>query len=171
MDKYVNEVLYNWEGKPLKGAKKMIEKYDHPQEATVSRLIWYHNGPWKHTIVHRDTKPHNFPHPHPDFLEQTINYQVPPHLYDAIAAFDGSITLERTKGEATAMCDLEAMNMLSLNVMNDILTGRYDVWTAKEFLAQITYKYLKMGETSPYTEEFLFPKQFNTADPGICYFQ
>ncbi|MFD1363272.1 hypothetical protein [Lentibacillus salinarum] len=171
MDEYINQILNHWEGEPLKGAKKIINKYGYPQEASLSKLTWHHNGPWKRTIVHRETVPHNFPHPHPDFLEQTIDYQVPLHLYDDITIFDGSLTIDRTKGEVSSMCDQEAMNMLSLNVMNDIVMGRCDIQGAKAFLAQTACRKLNMGVASPYTEELVFPKQYNTADPGICYFE
>ncbi|WP_068676863.1 hypothetical protein [Oceanobacillus sp. Castelsardo] len=171
MEMNVNQILNTWKGKPLEGAKKIIKKYGNPNEATISKLIWYNNGPWKRTIVHRDTIPHNFPHPHPDFLEQTIDYRVPIHLYDDLAAFDGSTTIDRTKGEVTAMCDKEAMNILSLNVMNDIVNGHRDIQGAKLFLAQTAYMYIKMNVKSPYTEGLLFPKQYNTNNPGIIYFE
>jgi len=171
MDEYVNKILSGWKNEPLTGAKQIINKYGCPQEATMDRLIWHHNGPWKRTIIHRKTVPHNFPHPHPDFLEQTVDYQVPPRLYDDIAVFDGSLTIDRTKGEVTTMCDQEAMNMLSLNVMNDIVMGRCDIQSAKAFLANTAYMYLKMNVASPYTERLLFPKQYNTEEPGICYFE
>ncbi|WP_106498386.1 hypothetical protein [Lentibacillus sp. Marseille-P4043] len=171
MVEYINQILTNWKGKPLESAKKLIKKYGHPQEITMNRLIWYHNGPWKRTIIYRETIPHNFPHPHPDFLEQVIDYRVPLHLYDDIAAFDGSTTIYRTKGEISAMCDMEAMNLLSLNVLNDIVMGRCDVEQAKIFLARTAYMYLKMDVASPYTEGLLFQKQHNTGDPGIIYFE
>jgi len=160
-----------WEGNPLETANKLMETYGYPDEALPSKLIWYHNGPWKRTVIYRETVPHYFPHPHPDFLAQTIDYQVPLHLYDDIAVFDGSLTINRTKGEVTAMCDQEAMNILSLNVLNDIVTGWRDVEGAKMFLAETAYRYLYMGVTSPYTEGFLFPKQHNTEDPGMMYFE
>ncbi|SDH69991.1 hypothetical protein SAMN05192534_109123 [Alteribacillus persepolensis] len=60
METYANQILSNWNGKPLEGAKTMIQKYGYPQEATISQLIWHHNGPWKRTAVRRDTVPHNF---------------------------------------------------------------------------------------------------------------
>lgn len=170
MDKNVNAILNNWENEPLEGAKRIIEKYGYPQEATMSKLIWHHNDPWKRTVIHRKTVPHNFPHPHPDFLEQTIDYRVPLYLYDNIAMFDGSLTIERTKGEVSAMCDQEAMNILALNVLNDIVAGQCDVRQAKAFLAHTAYMYLNMDAQSPYTEGLLFPKQHYTGDPGICYF-
>ncbi|MFD1036942.1 hypothetical protein ACFQ3N_00680 [Virgibacillus byunsanensis] len=171
MDNYVNQILYYWEGKPLEGAKTIIQKYGYPHEATMSRLIWYNNGPWKRTIIHRDTVPHNFPTPHLDFLEQTIDYRVPVNLFDDVAAFDGSVYLDRTKGEASATCHKEAMNLLSLNLLSDIVTGKLDVQGAKMFYAQTAYMFSEYNISSPYTEGLLFPKQFNTADPGIIYFK
>lgn len=171
MDNYVKQILSSWSGKPLEGAKTMIQKYGYPQEATMSRLIWYKNGPWKRTTVYKESTQHNFPTPHKDFLEQTIDYKVPIHLYDDVAAFDGSVYLDRTKGEASAMCHKEAMNFLSLNLLHDISTGRRDVQGAKMFYAQTAYMYSKHNVTSPYTEGLLFPKQYNTADPGMIYFK
>ncbi|MFT4413339.1 hypothetical protein ACLM5H_05720 [Fredinandcohnia humi] len=171
MENYVNQIISHWSGKPLEGAKTMIRKYGYPPEATMSRLIWYNNGPWKRTIVYRETVPHNFPTPHKDFLEQTIDYYVPLHLYDEVAMFDGSVYLDRTRGEASAKCHKEAMNFLSLNLLNDIATGQRDVQNAKLFYAQTAELFTKQNVKSPYTEGLLFPKQYNTADPGIVYFR
>lgn len=171
MNNHIHQILEHWEGKSLEGAHTIIQKYGYPQEALMSRLIWYNNGPWKCTIVHGHTVPHNFPTPHVDFLEQIIDYKVPVHLYDDIAAFDGSVYTDRTKGEATAMCHMEAMNFLSLNLLNDIVTGQRDVKDAKMFYAQTAYMYSKQMVSTPYTEGFLFPKQYNTADPGNIYFK
>lgn len=171
MENEINQILSHWEGDPLEGAYKIIRKYGYPQEVSMGKLTWYNNGPWKRTIVYRETVPHNFPTPHPDFLEQTIDYQVPVHLYDDIAAFDGSAYPDRTKGEASVMCDDEAMNFLGLNVMHEIVTGQRDVEGAKMFLAQTAFMYLKQNVSSPYTEGLIFPRQYNTADPGIIYFE
>jgi hypothetical protein len=171
MDEYINQILSHWNGKPLEGAKAIIQKYGYPHEATMSRLIWYNNGPWKRTIIYKDTVPHNFPTPHKDFLEQTIDYYVPLHLYDDVAAFDGSVYLDRTRGEASAKCHKEAMNFLSLNLLNDIVTGQRDIENAKMFYAQTAYMFSKQNMKSAYTEGLLFSKQSNTADPGIAYFR
>jgi hypothetical protein len=55
---YIDQILSTWPEKQREGALKIITKYGFPQEATVSRLIWYNNGPWKRTIVYRDAFPH-----------------------------------------------------------------------------------------------------------------
>lgn len=164
---YVDQLLSTWQGPPKEGAYMMIRKYGLPNEATASRLIWYYNGPWKRTIVHRDYVPHNFPAPHVDFLQQFIDYRVPADLFDEIAKYDGSVNLDRTGGEASAKCDKEPMNFLALNLLNDIVTGKRGVEDARRFYAETAAKYNRLHISSPYTEGLLFPRQINTADPDV----
>ncbi|PAV30471.1 hypothetical protein CIL05_05035 [Virgibacillus profundi] len=167
---FVNQIIAGWPEKQKNGALKIIEKYGFPQEATASRLIWYNNGHWKRTIVHRDAVPHNFPTPHPDFLEQTIDYRTPIYMFDEIAFFDGSCYPDRTKGEVTAICDKEEMNMLSINLFHEIVTRKRTAEEAKAALVEIGANYLLHHISSPYVEQFLFPKQYNTGDPDLPYF-
>lgn len=42
-------------------------------------------------------------------------------LFDKIALYDGSVYPDRTKGEVSAVCDKEEMNILSLNLFHEIL--------------------------------------------------
>ena len=58
---YLEQILGSWENEQREGALKIINKYGYPDEAIPSRLIWYNTGPWKRTIVYRDSVPHNFP--------------------------------------------------------------------------------------------------------------
>ncbi len=51
---------------------------------------------------------------HTDLLEQFIDYKVPLDKYDDLAKFDGSVGVNRTKGELSARCDAEAHNLLAL---------------------------------------------------------
>ncbi|WP_199622783.1 hypothetical protein [Paenibacillus alkalitolerans] len=164
---HVEEILASWSGKPLEGAREMISKYGLPDEATPSMLIWYNNGPWTKTVVFRETVPHNFPKPHPDFLEQTIKYEVPVQKFDDIGAFDGSVYIDRTKGTVSAKCHMEPMNILSLNLMNDIVTGKRSVEQARKFYADTVVKF-NQGIPTPYTEKLLFPLPEKTGDPDVA---
>ena len=67
--------------------------------------------------------PHNFPKPHTDLLEQFVDYRVPVARVSDVTAYDGSVVVERTKGEVSARCDMEEMNYLALNLMHDVATG------------------------------------------------
>jgi hypothetical protein len=160
----VEQMIQHWGNVAQKAAQNMIEKYGPPNEAAPSRLIWYNNGPWKRTIVTRDEIPHNFPAPHVDVLEQVINYRVPIERVSDLAAFDGSVIVERTKGEVAARCDLEAANFLSLNLMHDIVGGSLTVEQAREKYAESISAYL-MNRPAPYSERLLFePPADNTRD-------
>jgi hypothetical protein len=151
----VEAIINTWASVPQKVARRMIEKYGPPNEAIPSRLIWYQNGPWKRTILYRDEVPHNFPKPHTDVLEQYINYRVPPEKFDELAAFDGSVVADRTKGEVMARCDMEEMNFLSLNLMHDIVTGKHTVEEARQFYAEMAVAFM-MNRPAPYTERLQF---------------
>ncbi|MFC6997623.1 hypothetical protein [Rufibacter roseus] len=160
----LNAVTEGWPAMAQKSKEQMMEKYGPPNEAIPSRLIWYNNGPWKRTIVYRDEIPHNFPQPHSDTLEQVIDYHVPIEKFTELAKFDGSVIVERTKGEISARCDMEAANILALNLMHEIVTGKLTAEQAREKYSEVTAAFV-MNRPAPYAEKLQFelPKG-NTMD-------
>jgi hypothetical protein len=133
----VEQMIAGWKSKPQEVARTMLAKYGLPQEATPMRLIWHHTGPWKRTEVINEEIPHNFPKPHMDMLLQSIDYPVPPDKFDELAAYDGSVIAERTKGELAARCDMEEANFLALNLAHDIVTGIRSVAQARQFYVEV----------------------------------
>jgi hypothetical protein len=161
----VDEIIAAWPETPRMVAGEVMGTYGPPHEATASLLIWHNNGPWKRTILYRDVVPHDFPMPHPDLLEQAIDYQVPPDKFDELAQYDGSVIVERTKGEISARCDKEPMNLLAINLANDIVTGARTVDEARQFYAETAMAF-KNGQSDPYVEGFVFTvSKGNTNDP------
>ncbi len=140
---------------PKKSAEQTIAAYGPPNEAMASRLIWYNNGPWKRTIVYRDEVLHNFPAPHTDVIEQFIDYQVPADKFSELAAFDGSVIVERTKGEVSARCDMEAANILAFNLMHDIVTGKHTAEKAREIYCEVTGAFV-LNQSALYAEKLQF---------------
>ncbi len=132
----VEKIISNWKAKPQEVARTVIAKYGMPQEATEMRLVWHNNGPWKRTELVNEEIPHSFPKQHPDMLKQTISYQVPTDKYDELAEYDGSVIVERTKGEISARCDKEEANFLALNLADDIVKGKKSVKDARKFYAE-----------------------------------
>jgi hypothetical protein len=84
-----------------------------------------------------------------------IDYRVPPEMAHLIAMFDGSILVDRTRGEVSARCDSEAANVLGLNMVHEIVTGKRSVEDARETSTQNTVAY-NMGRAAPYAERLLF---------------
>ncbi|MEZ2390682.1 hypothetical protein AB6813_14280 [bacterium RCC_150] len=151
----VAALIQEWPEAQKKVAEQMLEKYGVPNEATPTRLTWHRNGPWKRTEITSDAVVHNWPTVHTDFLTQTIDYRVPPPLIGAVAEFDGSILVDRTRGEVSARCDSEAANVLGLNMVHELATGKRDVTGARHTSEQNTVAY-NLGREAPYAERLLF---------------
>ena len=153
-----------WPAKSQEAARFMVDKYGQPNEQTPTMLVWYATGPWKRTVLYRDEVPHNFPKPHTDLLEQFIDYRVPVDKYDELAAYDGSVIVERTKGEISARCDKEAMNFLALNLANEIVRGTRTVQQARTEYARQAMAYMN-NQSAPHTTGLHFPvSRGGTAD-------
>jgi hypothetical protein len=151
----VEQIIENWPAPQKNIARQMLEKYGMPNEATPTKLFWYHNGPWKRTELTSEVVVHNWPTLHTDFLTQVIDYHVPPEKFSAIAEFDGSILLDRTKGEVAARCDSESANVLGLNMVHEIVTGKRTAEEARKISTENTVAY-NLGRNAPYAEKLLF---------------
>lgn len=162
-----DQAIANWKAKPQEVARTMIAKYGQPQEVTANRLIRHNNGPWKYTELVNEEIPHEFPMPHKDMLYQAINFKVDPDKADELLAYDGSIILERTKGEIAARCDKEEANFLAINLANDVVTGRRSVEEAREFYAASVMAMMKENKKDEYLQGFQFRvARGDQGDPG-----
>jgi hypothetical protein len=149
------QIVEDWPAPQKNVARQMFEKYGPPNEATPTKLSWYGNGPWKRTELTSDVVVHNWPTVHTDFLTQVIDYRVPPEMFHLIAMFDGSILLDRTKGEVAARCDSESANVLGMNMVHEIVTGKRTVEDARKTSVESTVAY-NLGRSAPYAERLLF---------------
>ena len=148
-------IIESWPEAQKNVARQMLAKYGPPNEATPTKLFWYGNAPWKRTVLSSDVVAHSWPTPHTDFLTQYIDCRVSPEKAQLIAQFDGSILVDRTRGEVAARCDSEAANVLGLNMVHEIVTGKRSVEDARETLAQNKVAYT-LGRNAPYAECLLF---------------
>jgi len=113
----------------------LIRRYGFPHEATPDALVWYFTGPWKRTVVHRRGALHRFPYRHWDYVEQTVDLHVPAEACAALVAFNGSLVVDRTRGELTVHCLNEATNFLIVNLAHDIVLGKVSAEQAREICA------------------------------------
>lgn len=159
----VMDVVKSWPEDSKKAVDMMTKKYGPPNEVTPTRVIWINNGAWKETIISKDPIDHKFPMPHKDVMEQVIDYKVPPNKFDELAAYDGSVIVERTKGTMSARCDKEEANFLALNLAHDIVTGKKNVVQARTYYAR-AMKEMMAGKIDTYLQKLQFAAQTNTAD-------
>jgi len=151
----MEQIIDSWPEAQQNVARQMLAKYGPPNEATPTRLFWYRNRPWKRTELTSDVVVHHWPTPHTDFLTQYIDYRVPPEQVHLVAMFDGSILVDRTRGEVAARCDSEAANVLGLNMVHELVTGKRTVEEARHTSEQSTVAY-NAGRQAPYAERLLF---------------
>jgi|GEM_PF-3461526 len=152
----LERILERWPQKPKGAAARLLERYGEPDDYSRSHLVWYNTEDgWKRTVLSSEEIPHNFPAHHTDFLEQSINYKVPVHLYSRVAEFDGSIIVERTRGEISSRSAGTAMNFAAINLVYDIVNGRRSVMDAREEMTRI-YREFQKGNIDPYAEAFQF---------------
>jgi hypothetical protein len=159
------DIIGGWPEEAREAAKLVLDTHGEPDESTDSQLIWYNAGPWKRVVASRVFYHHEFPAPHTDSVESVIDYRVPPEMATPLAAFDGSVVVERTAGEVSARCHDEQANLLALNLMHDIVTGRRSVDEAREYYAKEFLDYRRQKPT-PYMEKLhLAPPTELAADP------
>lgn len=162
----VRDIVADWPAQSYHLAYELISIYQMPHEATQHMLIWYYNGAWKRTVLHRDGMPHNIPHLHTDILEQTIDERVQTDAYSQIAKFDGSIIIDRTRGEMTAYCESERANTFLLNLAHDIIIEKKTAEEARDVLMQSSDFFHSMIPNH-YRDSLLFSSQEGTNDPDI----
>jgi hypothetical protein len=159
-----SDIIKGWPEESQEAAQLVIDTYGEPQEANESLLTWHEVGPWKRVLASREYFEHNFPAPHIDSVESVIDYRVPPEQFSALAAFDGSVIVERTAGEVSARCHDEQANFLALNLMHDIVTGAKDVQEARAYYAT-EFLNARRKQPTPYMEKLRFQPGTDTTDP------
>lgn len=159
------KVLKSWKKNPRKVAQDIMRKYGPPDEVTEQRMTWHNTGPWKRTELINEEIDHKFPLPHKDMLLQVVDFKVPADKFDEIAEFDGSVIVERTRGELGARCDKEAANLLAVNLAQEIATGKRSVEEARKIYTEQIIAFAN-GQPAPLMQGLNFEPQKNAGDPG-----
>jgi len=125
------QMVADWMPRPRLAAHHLMLKYGPPTLMSKGKLVWHKVGPYKRIAVMNEEIHHDFPRPHADFMTHTVSYDVPATRLEMLTMFDGSATYDRTAGELSGRCDLEGHNILTLNIANDLLSGKLDVAQAR----------------------------------------
>jgi len=166
-DRQMQSMMANWPASARMAAADMMRKYGRPQEVTPTMLKWRNNGPWKYTMISNYETPHHFPAPHPDVMTQGIDYRVPAAMFDDLAAYDGSVTADRTQGHLAARCDKEGANFLAINLAHDVVTRRKGVPAARAYYARAISTFKKTGRMDPYMQRLQFTPPRSANDPDM----
>lgn len=156
--------MTGWSDASKMAVMMMKKQYGEPTATTAEMMMWKNTGQWKKTVVYAKEFKHDFPMPHTDVMQQWIDYKVPTEKFSELAKYDGSVVCNRTNGEISARCDKEGANFLAINLANDIITGKKDVNTARDFYATSIKEFINGGKPA-YMQKLQFDvAQSNTTD-------
>lgn len=147
--------IEDWPTGSRQVARVMIEKYGEPSRFGENALVWFDNGPWQRTVVHRRGWPRLLGMTDKNYLEQAISYEVPAPKIEALKDFDRRVEVDKAAGELSSRSDSEATNYLALNLADEIVSGKRSVTDARDFLRK-TERLSRSGKSSPYLEGFVF---------------
>lgn len=153
-----------WPDASTMAAKKLLTKYGEPTESTPSMLVWKGIAPFRRITVFREEVVHRFPLLHKDVIEHVVGYKIPADKTDELTRFDGSILIDRTRGELAARGDDEAMNFVALNLATDIINGKRSADSARIEFGKVAVDFLN-GNKSVLSQNLQFVAQTNTSDP------
>ncbi len=162
----VQAQIANWPETSKLAANMMIQKYGLPMGVLPGMLVWNETGPFKRSIVIKDEVLHNFPTPHKDVLQQFVHYKVPADKLDEIGRYNGSILVDKTRGELSARCNNEQMNLLALNLAHEIVDKSMSVETARRKHSELASAF-SMGSSDKYTNTLHFEPRSTTAFPDV----
>lgn len=161
----MEKMMAGWPKASKEAAMFMTKKYGAPKHMNEHMAMWGRTGPWKRTVVYNYEVSHQFPGPHTDVMQQWVDYKAAPESFGKVAMYDGSVVVERTNGEISARCDLEAANFLALNLADEIIGGKRGVDDARRMYGEQIMA-MKAGRPTAYTQRLLFtPAMGGTADP------
>lgn len=133
----IRALLETWAAPVRRLAWRVIGKYGLPNEATQHLLLWLGNEPWRRTILHSGGPVHRFPYSHYDQLEQLVDYRVPIEKVADLIAFNGSLSVNRTRGELQVCCANEELNIATINLAHALVMGELTVEQARAKLAEV----------------------------------
>jgi hypothetical protein len=154
-----------WPESSMTAAKEIISKYGAPTETTSNALIWRNVAPFREIIVHKEVFDHRFPLLHQNSVQHVVDYKAVDSKVDDIWRYNGSIVLDRTKGQMSSFAQNEAMNILSLNLAHDVMTGKLSADAARVQFGKETLAYIN-GKRDANTTVLSFGSQIQTADQG-----
>ena len=120
----------------------------------MHRLQWNDMGPWRRIIIQDQQPP----------LQQIVTYHVSAEKIDALKKFVHGPLVFPDENELVARSDSEEINRLSLNLANDIATGRRSPEQADRFFLR-TVALHAAGKSTLYMDRLLFDRPIPLVHP------
>ncbi len=148
-ERSTEETIAGWPALARRTALLTIERYGRPDAVGEEALVWRGNGPWLKTTVHRRALTPRAFRRDVDFLENTVRYDVPRHLREALALFEPALAWNAARGELSSRAESEELNILVLNLADEIVKGVRGVDEALAVRERLL-RFSASGKASPY---------------------
>jgi hypothetical protein len=158
------KAIEGWPQLAREAAQAMTAKYGRPDEIGSDALVWYSNGPWKRTLVHRLAWPHYTFMKDKDYVENVIGYGTPDDKVAPLTRFDKKLDADQKNAELSSRSESEAMNFLALNLADEIVHDKRTVEDARAYYVKIS-RLAAAGKSSPYLARLMF-EVHNDASPN-----
>lgn len=162
----VTSMIESWPEISKSAVNATNAKYGLPSIVSDEMIVWNNTAPFKRTIVYRDGAPHLFPIHHTDVIEQVVDYRIPIDTIGKLSLFDGSMVVDRTRGELSYTSEKEEMNILAFNLADKIIKGEIGIEGARREYVRDAEAFAS-GTSSSLISQFNISPQDNTADPDI----
>jgi hypothetical protein len=160
----LDRLTWDWPMQSKRAIQDLTKKNGLPTSVTEDMLIWTKSPPFKRSVVYKEEVIHQFPFQHSDILQQTINYRVPQDKMAELSKLDGSLLIDRTKGELTSRNDREEMNILAFNLADKIIKGQLTTEQARREYSE-NADALAAGTLNPMLSKLSFIQKDHTYDP------
>jgi uncharacterized protein YcfL len=160
----LSRLTETWPQSSKAAIASLTAKYGLPTSVTEEMVIWSNTVPFKRSVVYKEEVTHQFPMQHSDILLQTVDYRVPKDKVAQLSKFDGSLIIDRTKGELSARNEKEEMNILALNLADKIVRGQLSAEQARREYSKDADAFAA-GTSSQLITGLNFKTVGNTSDP------
>lgn len=160
----LTKMTETWPESSKTAISSLTAKYGLPSSVSEDMVVWTSSAPFKRSIVTKEEVNHQFPIQHNDVLTQSVDYRVPLDKVTALSKFDGSIMVDRTRGEISARNEKEEMNILALNLADKIVRGEMTVEQARREYSKNAEAF-SAGTSGPMLTSLNFSSQGTTSDP------
>lgn len=138
MRRHALDVIRSWPAESRKPASWLLHVHGEPHQVADGELVWDAIEPWNQIIATREFEHRDWPEPHTASVRSVIRYRVPADRVDAVAELGPSIHVDDERGLVTAIGPDLRTNLLTLNLMHDVVTGTIDAAEARRRYAAAT---------------------------------
>jgi hypothetical protein len=162
----IEKHVSTWPEESKTAVNAMLDKSGLPEGYTTGMVVWKNTAPFKRTIVYKEETLNLFPERHSDVIEQAIDFNVPKEKVLALWEFDGSIIIDKVRGELLARNQSEEMNTLALNLAVEVAGGKLTSEQARKEFSNI-WENFKRGNSSQHITNLNFVQTSNSGNPDI----